>query len=221
MRFKIDLKLFLIIIIFLLTKQIQIYMLMMIFVLLHELGHLLAGIFLKMKPEKLEIIPVGVTINFKIPTEDINRKIGKTNLFELKKILVAIAGPLTNLIIIAIVINIPIEITRQLEIIYANIFIFLFNMIPIYPLDGGRIVKGLIEIARGKRKANCYSKNISIVFSILLTIFAIISLYFNFNVAIIFIIIYIWILVLKENKIAKQREKIYQILEKTIEKKMK
>ncbi len=213
MRFKIDLKLFLIIIIFLLTKQIQIYMLMMIFVLLHELGHLLAGIFLKMKPEKLEIIPVGVTINFKIPAGDINRKIGKANRFELKKILVALAGPLTNLIIIAITINIPIEITRQLEIIYANIFIFLFNMIPIYPLDGGRIVKGLIEIIRGKRKANCYSKNISMVFSILLTIFAIISLYFNFNVAIIFIIIYIWILVLKENKIAKQREKIYQILE--------
>ena len=64
MRFRIDLKLFLIVFIFIFTKQIHIYILMMIFALLHELGHLFAGILLKMKPEKIEIIPVGLTISF-------------------------------------------------------------------------------------------------------------------------------------------------------------
>ncbi len=213
MRFRIDLKIFLFAIIFVLTKQIHIYMLMMIFAFLHELGHLTAGILLKMKPEKLEIIPVGVTIRFKVDIKDINKKIGKTNLFELKKIFVALAGPLTNLIIIGIVANIPIKMVQQLEIIYANIFIFLFNMLPIYPLDGGRIVKGLIKIKKGNLKANHDTNIISIIITIIVTILANIILYYNFNIAIIFIILYIWILVLKENKIAKQKEKIYQILE--------
>lgn len=54
MRFRIDLKIFIIIILFYLTKQIQIYALIMIFALIHELAHLLAGILIKMKPEKLE-----------------------------------------------------------------------------------------------------------------------------------------------------------------------
>ena len=51
MKIRIDLKIFLIIFIFILTNQIQIYMLIMIFALLHELGHLLAGLLLKLKPE--------------------------------------------------------------------------------------------------------------------------------------------------------------------------
>ena len=39
MRFRIDLKIFIIIILFYLTKQIQIYALIMIFALIHELAH--------------------------------------------------------------------------------------------------------------------------------------------------------------------------------------
>ena len=62
MRFRIDLKIFIIIILFYLTKQIQIYALIMIFALIHELAHLLAGILIKMKPEKLEIMPFGFSI---------------------------------------------------------------------------------------------------------------------------------------------------------------
>ena len=190
MRFRIDLKLFLIILIFILTKQIQIYILMMGFAIIHELGHLFAGIFLKMKPEKLEFIPVGVSVSFKVSTDDINKKIGKTNILELKKIFVALAGPFINLLIILIVSK------------------------TIYPLDGGRIIKGIIEIIKGKKKAIYYTNKISIIMTILLTILSIIVLYYNFNLAIIFIMIYIWILVIKENKIAHHKQKIYQILEK-------
>ncbi len=214
MRFRIDLKLFLIIIIFLLTKQIHIYMIMMIFAFLHELGHLLAGIILKMKPKKIEIIPVGLSISFEISTKDINKKIGKTNLLELKKIFVLLAGPLTNILAILIVANIPIGIMHKLEIIYANGCIFLFNMLPIYPLDGGRIIKGILELKIGKRKANQITKKITIIFTSMLTAVSIIILYYNFNIAIILIMLYIWILVQKEIKLANNKEKIYQILEK-------
>ena len=79
MRFRIDLKIFLFLILFYLTKQIEIYAMIMVFALIHELGHLLAGIILKMKPEKLEIMPFGVSIAFKIEPKDYNKKIKKGN----------------------------------------------------------------------------------------------------------------------------------------------
>ena len=68
MKFKIDLKIFLIAILFFMTSQIKVYAIMMICAIIHELGHLLVGILLGMKPEKLEIIPVGIRVTFKNKT---------------------------------------------------------------------------------------------------------------------------------------------------------
>ena len=61
MRFRIDLKIFIFLIIFYFTKQIEIYAMIMLFALIHELGHLLAGILMGMKPEKIELMPFGVS----------------------------------------------------------------------------------------------------------------------------------------------------------------
>lgn len=47
MRFRIDLKIFLFIILFYLTKQIETYAMVMFFAILHELGHLLARIIIR------------------------------------------------------------------------------------------------------------------------------------------------------------------------------
>ena len=60
MQIKMNLKVFLFLIIFILTRQIKIYALLMLFALIHELGHLLAGILMGMKPEKIELMPFGV-----------------------------------------------------------------------------------------------------------------------------------------------------------------
>ena len=64
MKFRIDLKIFIFLIIFYFTKQIEIYSILMLFALVHELGHLLAGLLVGMKPEKLELMPFGVAISF-------------------------------------------------------------------------------------------------------------------------------------------------------------
>ena len=47
MRFRIDLKIFIFLIIFYFTKQIEIYAMIMLFALIHELGHLLADLYVK------------------------------------------------------------------------------------------------------------------------------------------------------------------------------
>ena len=146
MRFRIDLKIFIFLIIFYFTKQIEIYAMIMFFALIHELGHLIAGLLMGMKPEKIELMPFGVSISFKIKVEEYNKKIKKGNKLEVKKILVALAGPLTNFIIIVITTNINLDIFKSLMIIYTNFLIMIFNLLPIYPLDGGRILKGILHI---------------------------------------------------------------------------
>ena len=109
MRFRIDLKIFIFLIIFYFTKQIEIYAMIMLFALIHELGHLLAGLLMGMKPEKIELMPFGVSISFKINVNEYNKKIKKGNLLEIKKIIVALAGPITNFILILITYNLNLD----------------------------------------------------------------------------------------------------------------
>lgn len=207
MKFRIDLKIFIFLILFYFTKQIELYASIMIFALIHELGHLIAGLLMGMKPEKLELMPFGVSIAFKINVKEYNKKIKKGNRLEIKKIIVAIAGPITNFIIILITCNLNLDIVTGLIIIYTNFLIMIFNLLPIYPLDGGRILKGILHINLGKRKAEQYSNNISKIVTIfIVAISSILILHMN-NISIFLIDIYLLYLVIKEDlKYKKRRE---------------
>lgn len=218
MRFRIDLKIFIFLIIFYFTKQIEIYAMIMIFALIHELGHLLAGLLMGMKPEKIELMPFGVSISFKIKVEEYNKKIKKGNKLEIKKILVALAGPLTNFIIIIIASKIHIDLFKALIIIYTNFLIMIFNLLPIYPLDGGRILKGILHINFGIRKSEFYTNIISKITVAIITILSSILILYIHNIAIALIDMYLWYLIIKEDIIYKKREKILEnINKKTLE----
>lgn len=218
MRFRIDLKIFIFLIIFYFTKQIEIYAMIMLFALIHELGHLLAGILMGMKPEKIELMPFGVSISFKIKVEEYNKKIKKGNMLEIKKILVALAGPLTNFIIIIIASNINIDLFKALIVIYTNFLIMIFNLLPIYPLDGGRILKGILHINFGIQKSEFYTNIISKITVTIITMLSSILILYIHNIAITLIDMYLWYLVIKEDIIYKKREKILEnINQKTLE----
>lgn len=211
MKIRIDLKIFIFAILFYLTKQIEIYALLMIFALLHECGHLIAGLILKFKPEKINIMPMGVSISFKIPIDDYNIKIKNANLLSIKKIIIALSGPIINIIIAIILIffDFNLDEIKRLNIIYANIIICIFNLLPIYPLDGGRILKQIIKIKYGVINSIKYTNKIQNLIMILVTIISSIAIYYFKNISILFIIIYLWILVINENRKYKIRSKIY------------
>ena len=77
MRITIDLKIFLFALIFIITKQIEFYAILMIYAVIHELGHLFWGLILKLKPEAFSITPFGLQISFKTEPNLYNTKIKK------------------------------------------------------------------------------------------------------------------------------------------------
>lgn len=219
MRFKIDLKIFLFLIFFYFTKQAKTYILIIIFAIIHEFGHLIAGLVLGMKPESINLMPYGLSISFKVIPNDYNKKFGRGNLLEIKKIIVALAGPLTNffIILIAFKTRLNVNIFSSLKIIYANLLLMTFNLLPIYPLDGGRILKGILYLIIGKKNTEKNINNISFITLLIITFISSLAVYYMKNISIFFIIVFLWILYINQDIIYRKRKKIYNLIEKTIE----
>lgn len=212
MVFRIDLKIFAFLILFYFTRQIEIYWVIMVFAIVHECSHLLAGLILKMKVKNVTLMPVGLSIEFALTEKDYNKKVFKSNMIEVKRIIVAIAGPIANLIVIVIMnfINLNNNITNT--IIYSNFLILIFNLLPIYPLDGGRILKSALSLLVNKRNATIYINRISNVVLFLITFLFSILIYYLKNIALLFILVYLWYIVLKENKIYRMKIRLYDML---------
>lgn len=218
MSLKIDLKIFLFLFLFLLTSQIEMYIILMIFAIIHELGHLVAGLILKFKPEEVKLTPVGLQIRFKIDSREYNEKIKEARSLNIKKAIIALAGPLTNLIIAVVTIiigyfNVNIQNTYIYQIIiYANFLIAMFNLIPIYPMDGGRVLNELLKIFIGNKKAYKITYIVSKTILILLTAVASILILYIHNIAIVIILAYLWYLEVIEIRRYNRRKNIEKII---------
>lgn len=216
MTIRINLKIFIFAFIFYFTKQIQIYAWLMLFAFIHELGHLLCGLVLGLKPKSLKIMPFGVCVEFSIISKDYHKKCWKGNILDIKKIIIALAGPITNLLIVWVCLLIGNEIKGFdfTNIIYANVLIAIFNLLPIYPLDGGRCLKSILHIVKGNKLAIRDTNRIANILVILLTAIASVGILYYKNIAILFIIAYLWYLTMLENKKYTTKRRIYEIIEK-------
>ncbi|MEX2595351.1 MAG: site-2 protease family protein [Salibacteraceae bacterium] len=120
-------------------------------VFLHELGHALAAKKYNIKTNDITLLPIGGLARL----ESIPEK-------PKEELVVAIAGPLVNIVlagITALFITIPdaSELTIQLSngvnasnfflnFFIVNIWLAVFNLIPAFPMDGGRVFRALLSI---------------------------------------------------------------------------
>lgn len=199
-QISINIEIFLFIIIFIITKQIDIYAIFIISTLIHEISHALTGIALGLKLRKFCIIPFGFNIAFE--------ETGSYKTNTKKQLIIAIAGPFTNLciMILAIIFNL------HSNIIYANLIIAVFNLIPIYPLDGGRILKSILKMKLNHQQINYIVNKTSKITIIILTAAASILILYIKNIVILFVLAYLWYIVIRENKRYNLIKRVYAII---------
>ena len=120
-------------------------------VLGHELGHALTA-------KKLGYGSYGINIGFFAGTAQVD-----SNMHPRDNIKVVAAGPLVNLALFLLTINFGIP-----EFSSVNLFLFIFNILPVYPMDGGHLLKDILMLnMRNRRNAFRISMSISSVVAIL------------------------------------------------------
>lgn len=144
-------------------------------VILHEFGHFLMANSLGYKLNKITFLPFGVSIS------------GKENVFykPSHEILVAISGPIVNLILLIICLAIfwtfPITYSFLDNFYFANLITFIFNFLPVFPLDGGRVLYAFIKRKKPINKAYKQIKIVGFITSIFLFVLFLISSFFKIN----------------------------------------
>ncbi len=209
MHIKFDFKVILFVLFFFILGFEKLYLLFLIFAIIHELSHMVIGILLGFEPSKIQIMPFGAYINFKIDIKSYNTKILKGTIFSLKKLFVSLAGPIANIIIALIFYNK----SNYIIITYINILLAVFNLLPIYPLDGGRAIKQIFVIFLGRRKALKYTNIFSNIVLFILIIISLTFCYLTKSWIILLTLLYLLYIRKKEDELYRLKEKAYKLLE--------
>jgi len=143
-------------------------------ILIHEMGHLLMGLLLGWELDKICLYPYGGVTKF---NEDINRKLSE-------ELLILISGPIFQIIYFVI----GYYLFNSLDFNYYNLSILVFNMLPIYPLDGGRILNIIFNYFLSFRFSYYLSIFLSIFISLIFIIYSIVNNY-TFNILLMFLIV--------------------------------
>lgn len=204
MKLEINLKIILIGLLFFVLKQIDIYIIFIVFIILHEMAHLVVGRICGLKPKVFAINPLGVSLEFYI------YKSKKS----VRKIITYFAGPIFNLLIALILLLLSFDEELKMKIVYTNLLLAIFNLIPIIPLDGGKILKEILVKYWGNKESTLFMNKLTKVILCFMTIFYSIAILKLKNFAIFLLILYLWYLKIIEDKKVRLMIKAYEVVEK-------
>lgn len=146
-------------------------------VLLHEFGHSLAARRYGIGTHDITLLPIGGVARLESIPEDPKQEL-----------VIAVAGPAVNVVIaavlslLAVVLKVPVPVTGMAMVsdaailhglISANIILVIFNMIPAFPMDGGRVLRAFVAMRKGTLAATEIAAKIGKVMAVLMCVGAI------------------------------------------------
>jgi Zn-dependent protease len=171
-------------------------LLLFLFVLLHELGHALMGKRFGVKTNHITLLPIGgVAAMEHIPEKP------------WQEMLIALAGPAVNFVLAFLILIIlalsgpvpaisdwwsPVSNDNMLYSLFTtNIMLFSFNLIPAFPMDGGRVLRALLSMKFGRYKATNIAVRIGQLLAIGLVLYGLLPTFGNIWMVFIGIFIYL------------------------------
>ena len=101
-------------------------------VLLHELGHCLAARYFQAPVHGITLFPIGGVANIQIPWKPT------------PELVTALAGPAVNVVLMPVLLALGQINEFFINLAYYNIVLLVFNLIPAFPMDGGRVLRALL-----------------------------------------------------------------------------
>jgi Zn-dependent protease/CBS domain-containing protein len=140
-------------------------------VVLHEFGHIYAARRYGIRTPDVTLLPIGGVASL----ERMPEKPGQ-------EIIVALAGPAVNLVIafvLTFILGARFDLSQMAQlqeaqssliaqVAAANIALVLFNLIPAFPMDGGRVLRAILATWLGFTRATRLAANIGQVLAVLL-----------------------------------------------------
>lgn len=139
-------------------------------VVIHETGHLIPMLILNSAPKEINLIPGSLQIVRKIEAKPKN------------EIMISLSGPILSLLSFLICYVIFIFSKNEVFLTFAviNLLYGVFNLLPLKKLDGGEILRLILETKLQSNRVNIIMNILSLVLSVL-TLFAAVTLCFKGN----------------------------------------
>jgi len=144
-------------------------------VLLHELGHALTARRYGIRTRSIILLPIGGVANLERMPENPRHEI-----------VVAIAGPAVNVAIVAILLGVLALLHQPAEfmslgggflptLLAVNVWMILFNLIPAFPMDGGRVLRATLALRMPYVKATRIAATLGQAVAVLFGVWGIFS----------------------------------------------
>ncbi len=160
---------------------------------LHELSHAIVAKFKGYQLNQYTFMPHGISLS------------GQNMLFTAKdEIVIALAGPFSNFCVAIFFTALwwlfPVTYIYTYVFVVANVITGIVNLLPIFPMDGGRVMLALLSKKSNRTQSLKILKIIGFAFSILFVILFVVSTFFTVNYTILVLGIFIFLTVLWEDK---------------------